>query len=64
MVQFISSTDFMGDVGSLSLGAILATLAIILRLEIIYAIMGGIFVIEALSVIIQVHHLNYLKTCF
>ena len=45
---------FMGDVGSLSLGAILATLAVLLRLEIIYAIMGGVFVIEALSVIIQV----------
>ena len=45
---------FMGDVGSLSLGAILATIAILLRLEIIYAIMGGVFVIEALSVIIQV----------
>jgi len=45
---------FMGDVGSLSLGAVLATMAILLRLEIIYAIMGGVFVIEALSVILQV----------
>ncbi len=45
---------FMGDIGSLSLGAILATLAVLLRLEIVYAIMGGVFVIEALSVIIQV----------
>ena len=45
---------FMGDVGSLSLGAVLATIAILLRLEIIYAIMGGVFVIEALSVMIQV----------
>jgi phospho-N-acetylmuramoyl-pentapeptide-transferase len=45
---------FMGDVGSLSLGAVLATIAILLRLEIIYAIMGGVFVVEALSVIIQV----------
>ena len=52
---------FMGDVGSLSLGAILATLAIILRLEIIYAIMGGIFVIEALSVIIQVTSFKLFK---
>ena len=52
---------FMGDVGSLSLGAILATLAIILRLEIIYAIMGGIFVIEALSVIIQVASFKLFK---
>ncbi len=45
---------FMGDVGSLSLGAVLATMAILLRLEIVYAIMGGVFVIEALSVILQV----------
>jgi len=45
---------FMGDTGSLSLGAVLATIAVLLRLEIIYAIMGGVFVMEALSVIIQV----------
>ena len=45
---------FMGDVGSLSLGAALATIAILLRLEVVYAIMGGVFVVEALSVIIQV----------
>ena len=45
---------FMGDVGSLSLGAILATIAVLLRLEIVYAIMGGVFVLEALSVMIQV----------
>jgi phospho-N-acetylmuramoyl-pentapeptide-transferase len=44
----------MGDVGSLSLGAVLAAIAILLRLEIIYAIMGGVFIAEALSVIIQV----------
>ena len=45
---------FMGDVGSLSLGAALGGMAIILRQEIILAIMGGVFVMEALSVIIQV----------
>ena len=45
---------FMGDVGSLSLGAALGGMAIILRQEIILAIMGGVFVLEALSVIIQV----------
>ena len=44
----------MGDVGSLSLGAILATIAVLLRLEFVYAIMGGVFVAEALSVMIQV----------
>jgi len=45
---------FMGDVGSLSLGAALATIAVLLRLEIVYALMGGVFVMEALSVMIQV----------
>ncbi|MAK14848.1 MAG: phospho-N-acetylmuramoyl-pentapeptide-transferase [Proteobacteria bacterium] len=45
---------FMGDVGSLSLGAALGGMAVILRQEVILAIMGGVFVIEALSVIIQV----------
>ena len=44
----------MGDVGSLSLGAALGGMAVILRQEVILAIMGGVFVIEALSVIIQV----------
>lgn len=45
---------FMGDVGSLSLGAILAVVAIIVRQEILLFIMGGVFVAETLSVIIQV----------
>lgn len=45
---------FMGDVGSLSLGAALGTVAIIIKQEILLAIVGGIFVMEALSVIIQV----------
>ena len=45
---------FMGDVGSLSLGAALAVVAIIVRQEIVFFIMSGIFVIEALSVIVQV----------
>ncbi len=45
---------FMGDVGSLTLGAILAVIAIIVRQEILLFIMGGIFVAETLSVIIQV----------
>jgi phospho-N-acetylmuramoyl-pentapeptide-transferase len=44
----------MGDVGSLSLGAILAVIAIIVRQEILLFIMGGVFVAETLSVIIQV----------
>lgn len=45
---------FMGDVGSLSLGALLAVMAILLRQEIIFIVMGAIFVIETLSVILQV----------
>ena len=45
---------FMGDVGSLALGAALGTIAVITKEEILLVIVGGIFVIEALSVIIQV----------
>ena len=45
---------FMGDVGSLSLGAALGTVAVIIRHEYVLIIMGGLFVIEALSVIVQV----------
>jgi len=45
---------FMGDIGSLSLGGALAMVAIIAKQEILLAIVGGVFVIETLSVIIQV----------
>ena len=45
---------FMGDVGALALGAALGTVAVIVRQEIVLAIMGGIFVVEALSVMLQV----------
>jgi phospho-N-acetylmuramoyl-pentapeptide-transferase len=45
---------FMGDIGSLTLGAILGILAVILRHELVFAIMAGVFVIETLSVAIQV----------
>jgi phospho-N-acetylmuramoyl-pentapeptide-transferase len=45
---------FMGDVGSLSLGAVLGTIAVITKQEILLALVGGLFVIEALSVIFQV----------
>lgn len=45
---------FMGDIGSLTLGAILGVSAILLRKEILLAIVGGVFVMETLSVIIQV----------
>lgn len=45
---------FMGDVGALALGAALGTVAVIVRQEIVLLIMGGVFVLETLSVIIQV----------
>ena len=45
---------FMGDIGSLALGAILGIIAILLRHELVFAIMAGVFVIETLSVAIQV----------
>ncbi len=45
---------FMGDVGALSLGAALGVIAVIVRQEIVLFIMGGIFVVETLSVIVQV----------
>ena len=45
---------FMGDVGSLALGGALGTIAVLIRQEILLAVVGGIFVIETLSVIIQV----------
>ncbi|NQZ95054.1 MAG: phospho-N-acetylmuramoyl-pentapeptide-transferase [Myxococcales bacterium] len=45
---------FMGDVGSLALGGALGTIAVLIRQEFLLAVVGGIFVIETLSVIIQV----------
>ena len=52
---------FMGDVGSLSLGAILAVVAIIVRQEILFFLMGGVFVAETLSVIVQVGYYKCTK---
>ena len=52
---------FMGDVGALALGAALGTIAVIVRQEIVLAIMGGIFVVEALSVMLQVTFFKYTK---
>jgi phospho-N-acetylmuramoyl-pentapeptide-transferase len=52
---------FMGDVGALALGGALGTIAIIVRQEIVLAIMGGIFVVEALSVMLQVSYFKYTK---
>ena len=45
---------FMGDVGALALGGALGTIAVLIRQEILLAVVGGIFVVETLSVIIQV----------
>ncbi|HWI12939.1 MAG TPA: phospho-N-acetylmuramoyl-pentapeptide-transferase [Burkholderiales bacterium] len=45
---------FMGDVGALALGAVLGTVAVIVRQEIVLFIMGGVFVVETLSVMLQV----------
>jgi phospho-N-acetylmuramoyl-pentapeptide-transferase len=52
---------FMGDVGALALGGALGTIAVIVRQEIVLAIMGGIFVLEALSVMAQVVWFKYTK---
>jgi phospho-N-acetylmuramoyl-pentapeptide-transferase len=52
---------FMGDVGALALGGALGTIAVIVRQEIVLFIMGGIFVAETLSVIVQVGWFKYTK---
>ncbi len=50
---------FMGNVGSMALGGFIGTLAVITKSEILLLIIGGIFVLEALSVIIQVSYFRY-----
>lgn len=52
---------FMGDVGALALGAALGVVTMIIRAEIILLVMGGVFVIEALSVMLQVGYFKYSK---
>jgi phospho-N-acetylmuramoyl-pentapeptide-transferase len=52
---------FMGDVGALALGGALGTIAVIVRQEIVFSIMGGIFVVEAISVMAQVMYFKYTK---
>ena len=52
---------FMGDVGALALGGALGTIAVITRQEIVLGIMGGIFVVEALSVMAQVMYFKYTR---
>ncbi|MFO1341406.1 MAG: phospho-N-acetylmuramoyl-pentapeptide-transferase [Burkholderiaceae bacterium] len=52
---------FMGDVGALALGGALGTVAVITRQEILLGVMGGVFVVEALSVMVQVAWFKYTK---
>ena len=52
---------FMGDVGALALGGALGTIAVITRQEIVLGILGGVFVIEALSVMAQVAYFKYTR---
>lgn len=52
---------FMGDTGSLSLGGVIAVLALVLRKELLIPVLCGIFVIENLSVIMQVSYFKYTK---
>jgi phospho-N-acetylmuramoyl-pentapeptide-transferase len=52
---------FMGDVGALALGGALGTIAVIVRQEIVLFIMGGVFVVETLSVMIQVAYFKFTK---
>ena len=55
---------FMGDVGALALGGALGTIAVITRQEIVLGIMGGVFVVEVLSVMVQVGWFKYTKRKF
>ena len=52
---------FMGDVGALALGAALGVIAVIVRQEVVLFIMGGVFVIETLSVMVQVSYFRYTR---
>jgi phospho-N-acetylmuramoyl-pentapeptide-transferase len=52
---------FMGDTGSLMLGSVIATLALVLRKELLIPILCGIFLVESLSVILQVSYFKYQK---
>ena len=52
---------FMGDTGSLTLGGIIAVLAIVIRKELLIPILCGIFFVESLSVILQVSYFKYTK---
>jgi phospho-N-acetylmuramoyl-pentapeptide-transferase len=55
---------FMGDVGALALGGALGVIAIVVRQEIVLFVMGGVFVVETLSVMLQVTYFKYTKRRF
>ena len=55
------ATVFMGDTGSLALGGAIGLLAVLIKKELLLVMVGGIFVLEALSVIIQVFHFKLTK---
>ncbi len=50
---------FMGDLGSLSLGAVIGVMSVISKQELLLVVLGGVFVAEALSVILQVGYFKY-----
>jgi phospho-N-acetylmuramoyl-pentapeptide-transferase len=53
---------FMGDTGSLTIGALIAVIALMVRKELLLPILCGIFLMEALSVILQVSYFKYSRT--
>jgi phospho-N-acetylmuramoyl-pentapeptide-transferase len=55
---------FMGDTGSLAMGGLIGYIAIVIRQELVLLLVGGIFVIEAISVILQVSYFKYTRKRF
>jgi phospho-N-acetylmuramoyl-pentapeptide-transferase len=55
------ATVFMGDTGSLTIGAIIAVIALIVRKELLIPLLCGVFLVENLSVILQVGYFKYSK---
>ena len=56
--------DFVGDTGSLALGGIIAVVAILIRKELLIPVLCGVFLVENLSVIMQVGYFKYTKNKF
>ena len=59
--NFFPAKIFLGDTGSLAIGAALGTLAVLLKKEILLFMIGGVFVAESVSVMIQVYYFRYTK---